>query len=79
MVNPVGFTDAAGQRATPEQGHELAREGFRNHRLAEAGAIFHLVISIYARMIGDGSPVDVTQKLCLTGPSLPVGRGGMGP
>lgn len=40
----------------------------------------HLTLkSPYERvLIGDACPTDVTQNLCLTGPGLPVGKGGDG-
>lgn len=79
MVSRAGSMDAAGQRATPKQGHELAREGSRNHGLAEAGPFFTLK-SRYTREESAMPPqTDVTQNMGLTGPGLPVGRGAMGP
>lgn len=79
MVSRVGSMDAAGQPATPKQGHEPAREGFRNHGLAESGPFFILISRLTMRGIGDATPTDVTQNLGLTGPILPVSMGAMGP
>lgn len=63
-------------RLQPGSGYTQTRTQIGTRRIQEPQASRGL--SRYARGIGDARPVDVTQKLGLTGPGLPVGRGPTG-